>query len=361
MKADVYKKLSETMAKKGGMYPGMDIPEFYTLVHELFSPEEAHLINSFPKGFHAAESIADYSGGDFDQTAGMLADMSQKGLCFSINKDGAPLYSVPPFVPGIFEYQFMRGSATDRDKKLARLIRNYKAAVDKAKKPLDGVFPAMRVIPVDKTIEAKNIIHTYDQVKSYIETNEPLAVSTCYCRHQAKLIDADGHCGAPDEVCLQFGSGAAFVIEKGMGRRIQKQEAMQILNQAEEAGLVHCTNNRQEIDFLCNCCACHCVILKNAKAHQKPGLNLNSGFMPVWDADHCTACETCIDRCPMDALQMGGDDLPQLDLDQCIGCGVCATGCPETAIMMNQRAGIAIPPVDRKALKVAIKASLPVS
>jgi len=201
----------------------------------------------------------------------------------------------------------------------------------------------------------------YDQVKSYIEANEPLAVSTCYCRHQARLIDEEGHCGAPDEVCLQFGSGAAFVIEKGMGRQIHKQEALQILNQAEDAGLVHCTNNRQEIDFLCNCCACHCVILKKAKSHQKPGLNLNSGFMPVWDADLCTACETCIERCPMDALHMRTDDLPQLDLDQCIGCGVCATGCPETAIMMNQREGMFVPPLDRKELKAAIKASMPAS
>jgi len=58
-------------------------------------------------------------------------------------------------------------------------------------------------------------------------------------------------------------------------------------------------------------------------------------------------CETCIERCPMDALQMGNDDLPQLDLNQCIGCGVCAAGCPETAIMMNQRQGMPVPPFDR--------------
>jgi len=89
----------------------------------------------------------------------------------------------------------------------------------------------------------------YDQVKSYIEANEPLAVSTCYCRHQARLIDEEGHCGAPDEVCLQFGSGAAFVIEKGMGRQIHKQEALQILNQDDRktpntCSLPRCTGGR---------------------------------------------------------------------------------------------------------------------
>jgi len=63
----------------------------------------------------------------------------------------------------------------------------------------------------------------------------------------------------------------------------------------------------------------------------------------------------------MDALHMRTDDRPQLDLDQCIGCGVCATGCPETAIMMNQREGMFVPPLDRKELKAAIKASMPAS
>lgn len=137
----------------------------------------------------------------------------------------------------------------------------------------------------------------------------------------------------------------------------QKEEALEILNLAEKAGLVHCTNNRQDIDFLCNCCACHCVILKNAKAYPKPGLAVNSGFQPVWQAGRCTACETCIERCPMDALQMETEALPQLNLDLCIGCGVCATGCPVEAIEMDQRRGIPTPPVDRKALKAAMKAS----
>jgi Pyruvate/2-oxoacid:ferredoxin oxidoreductase delta subunit len=355
---DVYKELCKTMAKRGGLFPGMDIPEFYVMTRELFSTDEAVLSNAMPRGFNSAEAIAEFMERDVSWVEPILEAMSQKGLCFSTKKGDATLYAGPPFVPGIFEYQFMRGTATERDKKLAHLIHDYKSAVDKARKPMAGVFPAMRVITVDHTIKADNQIHTYDQVKSYIEKYDALAVSTCYCRHQARLIDEQSHCGSPDEVCLQFGDGATFVIEKKMGRPIEKEEALEILNLAEKAGLVHCTNNSQEIDFLCNCCACHCVILKNAKAYAKPGLAVNSGFQPVWHTDLCTACETCVDRCPMDALQMGAEDLPELDPDQCIGCGVCATGCPVEAIEMEQRSSIPSPPVDRRALKSAIKASI---
>ena len=156
---------------------------------------------------------------------------------------------------------------------------------------------------------------------------------------------------------MQFGMAAQFVIDRGMGRKISKEEAMDILKKCEEAGLVHSTINRQEIEWLCNCCNDHCVILKKALAQPKPGIALNSGFQPVRDADLCMACGTCIERCPSAALSMGEDDVPQIDLHRCIGCGVCATGCPEQAIKLVERPGAQAPPSDHKALKEAIKAS----
>jgi 2-oxoacid:acceptor oxidoreductase delta subunit (pyruvate/2-ketoisovalerate family) len=157
---------------------------------------------------------------------------------------------------------------------------------------------------------------------------------------------------------LQLGRGAQFVIDRGMGRKITQKEAMEILDRSEEAGLVHCTNNRQDIDFLCNCCACHCVILQEALAHPKPGLAVNSGFQPVWNDDRCTACETCIDRCPMDAINMAHNDVLLVNLERCIGCGVCATGCPEEAIVMEERTGIPVPPLDKKELKEKTRSAI---
>ena len=358
MAEEAYKQLIETMAKRGGMYPGVDIPEFYELVQELFSPEEAAISNSLPRGFNTASAIAEAVGKSEEEISPLLEEMANKGLCMSGRKGDVAVYAGPPFVPGIFEYQFMRGTNTEKDRALARLIHEYKVAFDRNRTLREDAFPSMRVITVDRTIKAENQIHTYDQVKSYIESYEPLAVSTCYCRHQARLIDEASHCGNPDDVCLQFGRGAQFVIDRGMGRKINKEEAVGILDRSEEAGLVHCTNNRQEIDFLCNCCSCHCVILKNALAHPKPGLVVNSGFRPLWDTELCTACETCIDRCPMDALSMGDDDTPLVNLERCIGCGVCASGCPSEAIVMEERVGIPVPPMDHKALKEAVKASI---
>jgi len=357
MTTDSYQKLCKTLAKRRGRYPGVDIPEFYALMEVLFTAEEAEVYSAIPRGFNPASTIAEAMGKPEDEVATLLETMANKGLCSAGPFGDATHYLAPLLVPGIFEFQFMRGTSTERDRKLAKLIHEYKAAVDKIQGQPKVTFPTTRVIPVDKKIEAGNTIHTYDQVSSYIEKYEPLAVSTCFCRHEAKLIDPDDHCGKPDEVCMQFGTGAQFVIARNLGRQITKDEALNILQRSEDAGLVHASVNRQELDFLCNCCGCHCMILKTALAQPKPGISLNSGFQPVWDPDLCTACETCIDNCPTEALMMGDQDVPEVDLDRCIGCGVCASGCPVEAIALQTRPGIEAPPVDHKALRAAIKAT----
>lgn len=356
MAEKVYREMCERLAGRGGQYPGKDIAQFYALVEELFTRKQAAVYNAIPKGFHSAAAIAREMGKDADEIEPILEEMALRGLCITSLVNGVTVYSAPVFVPGIFEYQFMRGTKTERDRKLARLIHAYKEAVD-AGGPKKITYPMYRVIPVHRKIQAENTIHTYQQVASYIEKYHPLSVSTCFCRHEAKLLDEKDDCGKPDEVCMQFGMGAQFVIDRKMGRQISKEEAQEILNKTEEAGLVHATINRQEIDFLCNCCRCHCMILKSALAQPKPGLSCNSGFRPQHDRELCTSCGSCVDRCPTKALAMNDDDTPELNPDRCIGCGVCASGCAFDAFTLVERAGIAPPPVDQKALAEAIKAS----
>jgi len=54
---------------------------------------------------------------------------------------------------------------------------------------------------------------------------------------------------------------------------------------------------------------------------------------PKADPELCTACGTCVDQCPVQALSMP-EDLPLVDADTCITCFCCQEVCPEKAIAL---------------------------
>jgi Pyruvate/2-oxoacid:ferredoxin oxidoreductase delta subunit len=357
MPEQVYQELLEVMKSRRGAYAGMDIPEFFELVEFLFTPQEASVNNALSRKPASVADIAGQTGRDEKELQTILEGMADKGLCTTFLKDGVRLFQAAAFMPGIFEFQFLPGRITDRDKKIARLIHAYKKAFESAKGETRMTFPTTRVITVDKTIEAGNTVHTYDQVSTYIDKYDSISVSTCFCRHAARLRDEDTH-GVPMNVCMMFGHEADYISERLGGRKVTRDEARQVLDLAEEAGLLHMSRNTTEdISFLCNCDRWHCVVIKDVLKQPKPALFFNSGFQPRFDPDLCIGCETCIERCPPEALKMGADDVPEVDLDRCFGCAVCATGCQYEAIVMEAKPDFPVPPKDTKELVASIKAS----
>lgn len=353
----VYRELLDVMIKRRGAYAGMDIPEFFAMVKEMFTPQEAAVNNAMPRGPFTAQNLAETMNRNPSEVESTLEGMANKGLCMAVNVSGVQYYQSARFMPGILEFQFMPGTETERDRKLARLIHEYKKAYDAAHPPEDDGFPTSRVITVDRTIESGNQVHTYDQVQTYIDRNEHIALTACYCRHAAKLRGEDLH-DMPLDTCMQFGMGAVFAIERLGGRRLTREEARDVLNRAEEAGLIHMSMNMAaDIEFICNCDRWHCTPVRDALRHAKPALHFNSGFDPKFDPDECTACETCIERCPPEALVLGEDDVPLVNLDLCFGCAVCATGCPSEAITMVSKTGFPEPPADAQAMKEALRAA----
>ena len=357
MSQEVYRQLLEVMKKRGGRWAGMDIPEFFQMVEELFTPEEAEVNNALPRGPTTSKDLAVAMGRDEGEMEKILESMANKGLCVAAGFGGKQFYQSARFAPGILEFQFMRRESSERDKKLARLIHDYKTAFDEKTGFRKITFPALRVIPVSRIIAAGNIVHTYDQVQTYIDKYDPIAVSHCYCRNEAGLLGKDTH-GVPLETCMTFGLAAQFAVDRLGARKLNKQEARELLNQAEEAGLVHSSMNTTEnIQFLCNCDRWNCIVIQDALKQPRPAFAFNSRFQPRVDPKMCVACGKCVGRCPSSARSMKEEGLPKVDLDRCFGCAVCATGCPSKAIAMESRLGLPEPPRDEKALSQAIKAS----
>jgi len=274
MSGAVYKDLIGALALRGGAAPALECPELYSLLEELFTPEEARLACQMPMGAVSAADLASSAGRDVAEVDRLIDGMCNKGLLIGRPRSGVEVYSVLQIMPGIFEYQFMKGEVNERTRKLAHLFEDYTNLIydlaDQAVKKGSKIeaFPFARVIAVEEEISAGMGIEPYDRVSGYIEGAEYIAVSQCYCRHHAELLD--NACDKPKEVCLTFGPGARFNADRGFGRMISREEARRILDLAEEEGLVHCSSNMgKHVDFICNCCACHCPIQKLGHAQRR--------------------------------------------------------------------------------------------
>lgn len=55
---------------------------------------------------------------------------------------------------------------------------------------------------------------------------------------------------------------------------------------------------------------------------------------PQADPNGCTACGTCVEQCPAEALSMV-DDLPAVDMERCVTCFCCQEICPEKAMVLQ--------------------------
>lgn len=191
------------------------------------------------------------------------------------------------------------------------------------------------VIPVNMPIPDPREVLPVDVISDMVRNEALIGISECYCR-LAKENRGDGVCEHERETCFTFNELAQTLIETGLARQINAEEAVTILRKAEDDGLIHNVDNCQgHLKALCNCCPCCCPAIKSYEAGVR-NVNSASRFLAVMHEDLCTNCGTCVAVCPVQAITEG-DLFPLFMQEKCIGCGHCVTKCPEGAIQMVLR------------------------
>jgi Pyruvate/2-oxoacid:ferredoxin oxidoreductase delta subunit len=195
--------------------------------------------------------------------------------------------------------------------------------------------PGSRLIPVNVEIPDSRAVLPIDIVSEMIRRDARLiAVADCYCRRTRRLV-GEG-CEYPLQTCLVFNKGAETLIEHGTARRIDLEEALDIVRQSEELGLVHNVDNAEgEIGSLCNCCPC-CSVLLTSWQRGLTNADSPSRYRVLFAEDRCTLCQTCVGRCPTGARAVR-DGRMTTDDDLCLGCGLCVTACAQGANRMVLR------------------------
>jgi len=210
-------------------------------------------------------------------------------------------------------------------------------------------MPFARVIPVEEELAHDPGVLPYEKIYEMIDQARVVGIGHCACRSTMN------RCDAPREACMMFDDTCDFLVARGFGRVISRQEMKQKLREFDERGLVHQVNNsRDKLSFICNCCSCCCELLRARTVLKNPHVMSPSGYLPELDPGRCTGCGVCADeRCPTGALEVCGETVV-LREERCIGCGLCVTGCPASALRLRRAPVVPEPAPTLREMNLAI-------
>jgi Pyruvate/2-oxoacid:ferredoxin oxidoreductase delta subunit len=333
----VYETLREHLDSLPVGFPKTDSGVEIRILKQLFTKEEADLAVQLTILPETAEQIAIRLGREQTKVEALLEEMVRKGLIFHTRKSAVTTYQAGFFLIGIYERQL--GTLTEE------FVRDFDQYMDEGFRDVLVFSPPkqFRTIPVHSSITPELGVTPYDNIRDIVKRQSKLAVMECICKKKSDML-GEG-CDAPRDVCMTFSSAAWTFLEAGLAREITQEEALQILDEGEAAGLVCSPSNDQKGTLVCLCCGCCCDILKSYRKYPKPSEICYTNYFTVVDTNLCTGCETCLDRCPMDAIKIN-EGKANIDLNFCIGCGLCVSTCPSDALTLKRKdeSAIHIPP-----------------
>lgn len=220
-------------------------------------------------------------------------------------------YVLPMFVPGSAEFSNMNSDMLDKNPELGRFFERM------SRLPLEKVTPmvppggagiGMHVIPVEKAISMENNSVSVEHISHWLDKYDgKYAASPCSCRKSRKTFD-EGCADDPADWCIAVGDMADYVVETNKGGRyITKEEALEILQKAEDNGFVHQITNidgEDKIFAICNCNVNVCYALRTSQLFNTPNMS-RSAYVAHVDKANCVACGRCVEYCPAGAVTLG--------------------------------------------------------
>ncbi len=226
----------------------------------------------------------------------------------------------------------------ERARKLAEL--SYKYLVEEEwYRNFEGSpdTPLSRIIPVQESVQITQTILAHEQVEEVVKQARVLALQRCACRTRLEYLGLR-KCNHPLESCISVNQGARYMIDRGYAKEINKEDALKLLKEYNQMGLVHTTENFEEGEhmLICNCCSCCCSLIGGITRWENPRAVAKANFISVvTDIESCTQCGTCEEKCPFHAIVLG-PSAPEIDSKKCMGCGICVVNCSSKVLSLKR-------------------------
>ncbi len=341
----IYEKLSEKIGVVG-------YPRYIEILENQVKPEEAELAVDIADG-KTKEELQKKLKIDEKTLNAQIDDLAKKRY-IQRGKDGR--FSIPQ-MPRFFP-------RTNDTPKLKQLWFDFFHSGDyeeidithmKARAKIRGIR-SHKIIPAKQALLAspnisKDHILWYEDMEQIFKHSQAISQGGfnkengtlgtkegCGCRRFWGTCDSPGGCTGWSWRVGEWGQENPVGLSFGGRGQVTFEQAMDSCYKMEDYGLIHLSPNTAQITSTCNCCECCCEIIHGMK---KRGIIWEmlapSRFKAVIDTEKCQGCQTCVERCHFDAVEMkkvpGSKKMKAFIIDEhCMGCGLCIYKCPNKAM-----------------------------
>ncbi|SHH52417.1 FAD-dependent oxidoreductase [Clostridium grantii] len=282
-------------------------PEYYALAPLLNEYQAKLAMHLKFREKVSAEDIAKAAGEPYEKVKEAMDYIAWTGAAFVNTINGVDMYWHDIFVPGHLE---MINNNKELVAKYPEVAEAFYYFGKKRGPAAAGIMPIgggpMRVIPIERSIDGNSKKASYEEVSKYLNESTVFSVSDCSCRTSREAMgEGCGH--LKEDMCIQLDHAAEYYIKTGRGREITKEEAFEIVQKAEDNGLMHSIPNLDSpghTHAICNCCGCGCYAMRLANEFVNGDI-VRSNYRSVVDESKCVACGECVDVCPTNALRLG--------------------------------------------------------
>jgi len=321
---NIYAKLADALNALPNGFPRTETGSDVKLLQFMYTEKEAELLGELSGELEQAKDIALRLDKITNEVISGLLNMVRQGKVWMEKDKGKPMFRLAPFIVGSYEAHFEK-----MDEEMALLTEKYMAdgGAIGIMKPQPAVH---RVVPTVDFSELEWIL-PYDNVLKILNEAKTFTAYDCICRKQKDSL-GEG-CDAPKHNCLSF----SMVERKPQKYDVSKEEAIKLIKEAEDAGLVHSVSNVVNgLHYVCNCCGCCCGVLRGINDWGIENSMARANYEALVTDDECIGCEACVSRCQVDAISMV-DGIAVIDRDKCLGCALCVSTCPTSAIELKPR------------------------
>jgi len=321
----VFEELAEALDRLPNGFPRTPSNVEILLLKKIFSEKEAFVASRLTAVYEPILDIAERVGILEEDLKELLVEMSKRDLLRMSRRDGRLVFRLTPFMVGIYEAQL-----ENMDHEFAHLFEEYMEEGGAAgmMRPQPSLH---RVVPSQGAVKSEWIL-PYDDINSMLQNSKSFRVRDCICRVEQDVLQRR-KCSFPLKNCMMFSPAE----RPARPNDITKEQALSLLDETEELGLVHTVSNViKDVYYVCNCCGCCCAILRGITDWGIEESVARANYYAIIDRGLCNSCGVCIDRCQVKAI-IEQDGKVVLQSDKCIGCGLCVTGCPVQAARLMRK------------------------